>query len=200
MTRVQRRRASTRARIVEAAESLMRERGVGAVTIQDITEAADVGHGTFYLHFKTKAEVLQPVIEHLSEQVHAQVDRAAHGANDPALRMALGLRVLLRAISEDPLWRWYACSGASFRQLIAGMGAPPLDDARRGLESGRYGVPDLPTAWSFLDGALIGVITALDEGDDVDAIAQSTAELALRVLGIPVDEAARIARAPLELH
>lgn len=178
----------------------MRERGVDAVTIQDITEAADVGHGTFYLHFKTKAEVLQPVIEHLSGQVHAQVDRASNGASDPALRMALGLRLLLRAISEDPLWRWYARSGASFRQLIAGMGAPPLDDVRRGLASGRYDVADIATAWSFIDGALIGVVNALDEGEAVDSVAQSTAELVLRVLGIPVDEAARIARAPLELH
>ncbi|MEM7413443.1 MAG: TetR/AcrR family transcriptional regulator [Myxococcota bacterium] len=200
MSRVERRRASTRARIVEAAERLMRDRGVEAVTIQDITEAADVGHGTFYLHFKTKADVLQPVIAHLSEQVHAQVDRAARGAEDPALRMALGFRILLRAISEDPLWSWYAHSGRSFSELIAGMGTPPLDDVRRGLESGRYVVADLSTAWSFIDGALIGVITSLGAGMNVDTVAETTVELVLRALGIPADEAAQIAREPLELH
>ncbi len=200
LTRVERRRASTRARIVETAERLMRERGVEAVTIQDITEAADVGHGTFYLHFKTKADVLGPVIEHLSEEVHAQVDRAARGATDPALRMSLGLRILLQAIADDPLWRWYARSGTSFRRLIAGMGAPPLDDARHGLESGRYDLADPSTAWSFIDGALIGVIASLDDEVRVDHVAEHTAELVLRVLGIPADEAAQIAREPLELH
>ena len=178
----------------------MRERGVEAVTIQDITEAADVGHGTFYLHFKTKAEVLRPVIEHLSGQLHAQVDRAAHGTRDPALRMALGLRVLLRAIAEDPLWSWYARSGTSFRGMIADMGTTPMEDIQRGLESGRFDVADLPTTWSFLDGALIGVITALGEHARVDAVAESAAELVLRALGIPAEEAAQIAREPLELH
>ena len=202
MTRVERRRASTRARIVEAAEGLMRERGVEAVTIQDITEAADVGHGTFYLHFKTKAEVLRPVIEHLSQPLHAQVDRAARGARDPALRIALGLRVLFRAIAEDPLWSWYARSGTSFRGLIADMGAPPVEDIRHGLESGRFDVADVPATWSFIDGALIGVITSLGEGAraEADAAAETTAGLLLRVLGIPAEEAAQIAREPLELH
>ena len=38
LSRVERRRASTRARIVEAAERLMRDRGVEAVTIQDPRE------------------------------------------------------------------------------------------------------------------------------------------------------------------
>ena len=200
MSRVERRRASTRARIVETAERLMRDRGVEAVTIQDITEAADVGHGTFYLHFKTKADVLQPVIAHLSDEVHAHVDRAARGAADPALRMALGLRILLRAIAEDPLWSWYARSGRSFRGMIADMGRPPLDDVSHGLESGRYDVADLSTTWSFIDGAVIGVITSLREGVRVDAVAETTAELVLRALGIPADEAARIAREPLDLH
>lgn len=200
LSRVERRRASTRARIVEAAERLMRERGVEAVTIQDVTEAADVGHGTFYLHFKTKAEVLRPVIEHASEQLHAEVDRAAHGASDPALRMAFGLRLLLQAIAQDPLWSWYARSGTSFRGMMASMGTRPMEDIEHGLESGRFDVPDLPATWSFLDGAIIGVITSLDENPAVDAVAESTAELVLRALGIPAEEAAQIAREPLALH
>lgn len=178
----------------------MRERGGEGVTIQDITDAADVGHGTFYLHFKTKAEALGPVIERLAERVHAQVDRAAGGAKDPALRMALGLRILFRAISEDPLWSWYARSRTPFRQLIADLGAPPLEDVRRGLETGRFVVADVQTTWSFVDGALVGVITALSEGACADDVAETTAELVLRVLGIAAEEAAQIAREPLETH
>ncbi|MEM7136077.1 MAG: TetR/AcrR family transcriptional regulator [Myxococcota bacterium] len=198
--RNERRRASTRARIVDAAERLMRERGGDGVTIQDITDAADVGHGTFYLHFKTKAEALRPVIERLSERVHTQVDRAARGAQDPALRMALGLRILLRAISEDPLWSWYARSRTPFRRLIADLGAPPLEDVKRGIQTGRFDVPDVPATWSFVDGALVGVITALSEGRCAGDVAETTAELVLRVLGIPAEEAAQIAREPLETH
>lgn len=200
LSRFERRKASTRARIVEAAERLMRDRGVEAVTIQDITDAADVGHGTFYLHFKTKGEVLRPLIEHLSDQVHVRVDRAAHGATDPALRMALGLRILIRAIAEDPLWSWYARSGTSFSELVSQMGTPPAEDMRKGLKSGRYNVADLPATQNFINGAFVGMITSLSEGADVDETADMTAELVLRVLGVSAEEAAQIAREPLETH
>ncbi len=200
MTRFERRKASTRARIAEVAEQLMRDRGVDAVTIQDITDAADVGHGTFYLHFKSKGDVLRPVIEHLSDQVHVKVDRAARGERDPALRMALGLRILLRAIAEDPLWSWYARSGVRFSQLVAAMGRPPAEDMERGLESGRFVVADLPATECFINGAVVGMVTSLDDGAPADQTADTTAELVLRVLGISAEEAARIAREPLEIH
>lgn len=177
----------------------MRERGVEAVTIQDITDAADLGHGTFYLHFKAKGDVLGPVIERLAAPLHEQVDRAAQGSNDPALRQALGLRILLRAIADDPLWSWYARSGISFGRLSADMGTQPMDDTEHGLESGRYDVADLRTAIYFLDGALIGVIRALDDGRPVDEIGTTTAELMLRVLGVDSSEAAAIARVPLDV-
>jgi len=200
MTRFERRKASTKARIVEAAERLMRDRGVEAVTIQDITDAADVGHGTFYLHFKTKGEVLRPLIEHLSDQVHVRVDRAARGATDPALRMALGLRILLRSIAEDPLWSWYARSETSFSDLVSEMGNPPAEDMRNGLKSGRFKVADLPAMTNFINGALVGMITSLNQGARVDETADTTAELVLRVLGISAEEAEQIAREPLEIH
>ncbi len=200
MTRFERRRASTKARIVEAAERLMRDRGVEAVTIHDITDAADVGHGTFYLHFKSKGEVIRPLIEHLSDQVHVRVDQAAHGATDPALRMALGIRILVRAIAEDPLWSWYAGSGTTFSELVALMGTPPAEDIRNGLKSGRYDVSNLPATVNFMNGAFVGMITALNEGADAGETADLTAELVLRVLGIPAEEAAQITSEPLETH
>ncbi|MEM9513340.1 MAG: TetR/AcrR family transcriptional regulator [Actinomycetota bacterium] len=198
-TRTARRKASTRARLVESAERLMRDRGVEAVTIQDITDAADIGHGTFYLHFKTKGDVLGPVIERLAEPVHERVDRAAQGSSDPALRMALGLRFLLRAIANDPLWSWYARSGMSFSELVADMGSVPRNDIANGLESGRYDVADLTTTTSFIDGAIVGVVQALDGGGPAEELADTTAELVLRVLGIPSEEAAQLAHTPLEL-
>ena len=178
----------------------MRQRGVEAVTIQDITEAADVGHGTFYLHFESKAAVLRPVIERLAKHIHEQVDRATRGDRDPALRFATGIRVALRSIARDPVWSWYVFqSGTPFRQLAEGMGAPPVEDVNRGMASGRFQVRDLRTTWSFIDGALIGVLTAWNRGALDENAAEITAELVLRSLGVSPEEAARIAREPMEL-
>jgi AcrR family transcriptional regulator len=199
-TRGQRRRQQTRARIIAAAERLMRQRGVESVTIQDITEAADVGHGSFYLHFASKADVLRPLIEILGERIHERVDRTTRGDPDPALRLATGIRIALRSISEDPIWKWYVFqSGTPYRQLAEGMGTPPLTDMNRGVASGRFQVTDLRATWSFVDGALIGVLTAWNQGLLNGNAAEITAELVLRSLGVPSEEAARIAREPLDL-
>lgn len=200
-SRVERRKEATKARVVEAAEKLMRERGVDSVSIQDITDAADIGHGTFYLHFKNKAEVLQPVIERQSAAVHARVDEAAAGAIDPAIRVALGMRILLRTIAEDPLWGWYAArSGTPFHQLVADMGAPPIKDMRKALQSGRFQVTTPQATSNFIDGALVGMINSIKEGAPAAEVADATAELVLRVLGISAEEAREIALAPHQFN
>ena len=41
----------------------MAERGFAGTTIADITGAADLGFGTFYLYFKSKEDVLQTVLD-----------------------------------------------------------------------------------------------------------------------------------------
>lgn len=55
--RRERRRAETRERIFRAALQLFAERGFSAVTVEDITEAADVGKGTFFNYFPAKEHV-----------------------------------------------------------------------------------------------------------------------------------------------
>ena len=47
-----RRRRETRARLLDAALKLMADRGMDGVAINEITEAADVGFGSFYNHFE----------------------------------------------------------------------------------------------------------------------------------------------------
>jgi len=61
--RLERRKALTRAAIIEAASTLFRERGYDDTAIQQIADAADTGVGTLYGYFRSKEEVLREVIE-----------------------------------------------------------------------------------------------------------------------------------------
>jgi AcrR family transcriptional regulator len=61
--RRQRRAAETRLRLFHCALQLFSERGFANVTVEDITEAADVGKGTFFNYFKTKDHVLVVMAE-----------------------------------------------------------------------------------------------------------------------------------------
>ncbi len=61
-TRHERRRRRSRKRLQEAALALVLEEGYDAVTIQDITDRADLARGTFYTHFKDKEDIIGSVI------------------------------------------------------------------------------------------------------------------------------------------
>jgi AcrR family transcriptional regulator len=57
-----RRRRRTREQLKRSFAELMREKGFTAMTIQDITDRADVHRGTFYAHFPDKYALLEQSI------------------------------------------------------------------------------------------------------------------------------------------
>jgi AcrR family transcriptional regulator len=61
--RAQRRASRTRNRLMEAGLAMFAKKGIGATTIEDITEQADLGKGTFYRHFASKEAVLDALAE-----------------------------------------------------------------------------------------------------------------------------------------
>ena len=80
-TRHERRRLQTRAQLIQATLKLVLEKGYDAITIQDITDRADLGRGTFYIHFKDKADVVwaavQDMMREMERQAHRTFDRRA---------------------------------------------------------------------------------------------------------------------------
>ena len=63
VSRTQRRASRTRKRLLDAALAMFSEKGVDATAIEDITERADVGKGTFYRHFGNKEAVVVALAE-----------------------------------------------------------------------------------------------------------------------------------------
>jgi AcrR family transcriptional regulator len=75
LSRVERRRARTRAHLVEIAARRFAERGFEEVRLDAIAEEADVARGTLYNHFATKdallAAILRPFLEHAAAAAQA---------------------------------------------------------------------------------------------------------------------------------
>ena len=116
--RRQRRRDATRERIFRAALDLFAERGVVATTVEDLTEAADVGKGTFFNYFPSKEHVLggfgamQLAKAHavLAEQpgrtLRATLGRMVHAlAEEPGRSPALVRSILAANLSSEPVRR-----------------------------------------------------------------------------------------------
>lgn len=73
LSRRERKKDETRARIFKAAVQLFREKGFEATTIDDITERADVAKATFFNYFPRK----EAVLGFLSEEQLAKADEFA---------------------------------------------------------------------------------------------------------------------------
>ena len=96
--RRERRKSETRERIFLAALRLFGERGFFRTTVEDITEAADVGKGTFFSYFPSKEHVFGMMHEvQLSKVLHAEAE-----AKTGDLPIHDVLRQFMQNIAEEP--------------------------------------------------------------------------------------------------
>jgi AcrR family transcriptional regulator len=98
--RRERHRAEMRERIYRAALQLFAQRGFPETTVEDITEAADVGKGTFFNYFPTKEHVLGCYGEERLEEVERSLERAQSG-REPVLAVLKDLATDLAGQSSE---------------------------------------------------------------------------------------------------
>jgi len=84
--RRERHRTEIRERLFRAALRLFAERGYLETTVEDITEAADVGKGTFFNYFQTKEHVLATFGAERIAAIERARERATKGPVLPVLR------------------------------------------------------------------------------------------------------------------
>ncbi|MCD2175506.1 TetR/AcrR family transcriptional regulator [Rhizobium sp. C4] len=205
--RGERRKRETRTKLLRAAMSLMAERGLEAVAINEITEAADVGFGTFYNHFASKEEIYTCIVNWVFEAFADALERSLDDVSDSAEIIATSVRHTMNRAKDDPLWgRFLVREGMSARSMRGGSGlAGRLNrDIARGLKTGRFKASDSFVTFISVGATVLGAIVAeLDaSGDDLDAklmenLPERTATLVLTILGIDASEATKIATAPL---
>ncbi len=196
--RVERRRARVRQRILEVTEALTHARGMEAVTIADITEAADVARRTFYHYFDSKNAALIPIARARTKELNRRIDRAVAHIDDPAEVISVALRHTLRRMPEDPVCAWFIFdSGLPQKRLLEGIGESGNRDIARGIETGRFTIDNPKAGAVLLSGALVSTLSGRLEQTLDDSDLDDATEYLLRVLGVPLDEAQEIAHRPL---
>lgn len=96
--RRERKAAVTRLKLFRCALQLFADRGFQNVTVEDITEAADVGKGTFFNYFKGKDHVLGVLAEIQLGKVRQALDAAEAGKRS----IRLVLQDFFNKICEEP--------------------------------------------------------------------------------------------------
>jgi TetR/AcrR family transcriptional regulator len=153
--RLERRKARTRAAILEAASGLFREQGYEETAIQQIAERADTGVGTLYGYFASKEDILREVLKLHSGQA-IQRYRAAVDHATPAID---------RLIAALTTFADYICDNRSILQAAFQM----TGDGLRGDEQ--------PMEW--LVAAYAGIVA---EGVAVGQLGPVPADAAARML------------------
>jgi AcrR family transcriptional regulator len=96
--RRQRRSVETRERLFHAAVRLFAEKGFAETTVEDITNAADVGKGTFFNYFPSKEHILIAFSDMQLGKLASFVEAARNG-NEP---MRSFFRTMSQQMTSDP--------------------------------------------------------------------------------------------------
>ncbi|MFF7470222.1 TetR family transcriptional regulator [Streptomyces sp. NPDC008092] len=198
--RFERRRAETRQALVRAARRILAETGDTGASIQAIAEQADVGFGSFYNHFDSKPALFEAAVVDALEEFGQAFDERLTGIDDPAELVAAGFRLSARMADSHPeLMQVLRRRGLGHIHAENGLTRRALRDIQVGMASGRFTVADPAVALCALGGTLLSLVElrfARPEADG-DEAAANLAEMVLRMLGLPPDDAHEVARRPL---
>ncbi len=101
---VQTKGEATRDRILEAAQTLILEKGYSGATLDDILRATKMTKGAFFHHFKGKADLARAVVERFASRDFALFrtwsERADKLSDDPLERVFIFLRFFEEFLDE----------------------------------------------------------------------------------------------------
>ena len=196
---VVRRLAEREQTILDAAQSIAAESGMGAVQIAPVAHRADIAAGTVYRYFPSKNNLIAEVIASAAERELAAMREAADAAPGPLSALAaciatfaaraLNDRRLTWAVLAEPVDANIDALRVEFRRAIASELARRINIAVSGQhlpdQDARAAAPAIVGA--LLEG-LIGPLAA--PGDKAREAVQTVTLLSLRALGV-VDARAR---------
>ncbi|MAY01070.1 MAG: TetR family transcriptional regulator [Oceanospirillaceae bacterium] len=192
---------SAQRRIYNAAIYLFAEKGSTQVTVSELADTAGVARGTIYNHVDSVQTLFEDVAVHLANEMNQRILSALRQQQDPALKLATGVRHYIRRAHEDPAWgnfiSRFGFSSAALRRL--GSGAP-MQILMDGVQTGQYRIraDQLSAVITMIGSSVLGAIYLVREGLRTwrDA-GTDCAELLLRALGVSEERARALATAEL---
>src|SRR6478735_11575030 len=145
-SRMARRKQRARAALIEAALSSIAAGKLNA-PILEITQAADVGMGSFYNHFETKEQLFEAAVEAVMDGYGQLLDELTRGIEDPAEVFACSFRLTGRLQRREPELSLVFLNNV-LRLLHADSGLAPRArrDIKAAVDAGRFDVEDLDLA------------------------------------------------------
>lgn len=178
-----RKRALTRARILDATIKVYTANVNRQPVIEDVVREAGISRGSFYLHFQSLEEAFHAVAELQSDQFTKDILPVYDFLKEPWQRFSVGFRIFLKRAQADPDWASFVTrSHAVSAKLL--VGGYMREDLRRGQEMGQFSMADIEVALDFMLGASSAGIYALGMGvPDPERYMNASVRMALVGIG-----------------
>jgi len=188
---------SAQQRLYDAALRLFAERGVTQVNVSDLAQAAGVARGTVYNNLSDVDGLFTDVAARLSSDMTDKIACLVRDIDDPAERLANGIRFYVRRAHDEPHWGRFICRFGLNEALLQDIWkGQPAKDLLEGLERARFDFQKEQTVsiMAFLATTVNAAIFLVQEGHKTWREAGSdAAECFLRGIGVPRSEARAIA-------
>jgi AcrR family transcriptional regulator len=185
-----RRKARTRKKLLDAASELCTEKPLEEISIVDITEAADVGLGTFYNHFESKQELLKALADEFLHEYETVLDSMVADLTDPAEIFLVSYRFTVRCACDER--GWHIIRQMPHNYVRERLEERSMADMKMGQASGRFQVPNEVSMGQFLNCSVVGIMWGVADKDVTLEHAQSYAVYFLQLLGLDSDEIATL--------
>lgn len=86
---------------MRCALELFYEKGFHGTSVRDIAGRADIGIATLFHHAKSKASILERLLNNIVDDLQAELDRAMRDVRDPLEGLAVAVRVLVDVHIRD---------------------------------------------------------------------------------------------------
>jgi AcrR family transcriptional regulator len=131
LSRVARRKAKTNQRLLEVARHLFSEKGIYWAKVEDITDSADLGKGTFYKYFDSKETIIRVLLEEGLDELLAKTEQAVRNASSDSkiLSAVIATRVDFFLAYPDYLLLFHQIRGLMQLQFEAARDLHEVYDA-----------------------------------------------------------------------
>jgi AcrR family transcriptional regulator len=196
--RLERSKQRTRAALIAAAKHFIAVGRVDAPVLE-ITQAADIGMGSFYNHFDSKEELFEAALDELFERFGVTLDRLRPAA-DPAETFARSFRLTARWLRHRPDDARVLLN-LGLGRLMSDRGLAPraLRDLTDADDAGRLRISDPQLATAVAAGVLLGLAQLFHDQPERDPAATTdhAAKDLLRMYGMSDDQARDVCERPL---
>jgi AcrR family transcriptional regulator len=182
--------------IIASAARLFRDKGVRAVSIDDVVRGAGIAKGTFYLYFKSKDDLLEQLALAVVRQMVVAAEAASQGQGNALDRFAAAVlamqqvdqdqRYLVDALNHPDNSALHDLANMALVRLLAPVLATIVEGGRR---DGVFEVEDAQSTLEFLlagQAALLGGGRFQWSAEQYAARLRATLLVVERALGAPL--------------